>query len=116
MKMLRKLCWGQYPLVSAFWGFYVFGFFASWIVAGAIAAPFLLWHMRPIGFGIWYALTISYLIVATLGTWRSADAYPLTRWWPVLAKIWICIWSARIIWGLSNGGAAMILNRVTASN
>src|SRR6266436_6152782 len=107
MNTLRKLWWGQYPLVQAFWGLYVIGFFLSWIVAAIIAAPFLLLHMRPIGFAIWYALTISYLIVATVGTWRSADAYPLTRWWPVLAKIWICIWTARIIWGLSNGGALM---------
>jgi hypothetical protein len=75
-----------------------------------------LLRLSPIGFAFGISVMILYWIVASVGVWRSADAYPLTRWWPAAAKIAVVLWAGRILWGLANGGALNIMDRVTASN
>ncbi|MGH8721404.1 MAG: hypothetical protein ACREU4_05440, partial [Burkholderiales bacterium] len=48
-------------------------------------------------------LILPYHILSTVGVWRSANAYPLTQSWPVMAKIVVCAWVARMLWSLSGG-------------
>jgi hypothetical protein len=87
MRVLKKLYQGKYPLVGAFWGFYVGGIFASGFVGMLAAIPFILIHARPFGILIYGLVFFGYFSIVTIGVWRSANAYPYTRWWPILAKI-----------------------------
>lgn len=100
MTILGKLWRGQYSLRVTFWIFYIFGYFAS-VVLNMFVSP--IFNTQP-----WRALSVTalilpYNIASTVGVLRSADAYPLTRWWPNLAKIAVCLWESRIVWSLANG-------------
>jgi hypothetical protein len=111
MRILTKLWWGQYSLVRTFWGFYVLGY-----IGWALFWRLLLLRLSPIAFAISISVWAFYWIVVSVGVWRSADAYPLTRWWPVMAKIVVIIFSGQMIWILANGGALNVMNRIVASN
>jgi hypothetical protein len=97
---IKTLWRGKYPLWLAFWGFYVVGYFPmAWLtmnVASHIDAQPWRWLVAVL-------MTVPYNILSTVGAWRSADAYPLTRWWPNMAKIIVCLWSGRIAWQLGQG-------------
>src|SRR6185437_2765139 len=98
MSAIRKLWWGEYLLALTFWGFYVFGVIASMLCAAVVMIPLYFLHLPQLGFGVGSVAFASYWIVASIGVWRSADAYPHTRWWPALAKIVVCLWAARMVW------------------
>jgi hypothetical protein len=116
MGFIRKLWWGQYPLALSFWGFYVFGFLVAAALAVLVTLPLWATQLRPVSYLVRDGLFAFYWIVATVGVWRSADSYPHTRLWPILAKIVVCVWSARLVWSLANGGVLGLLNQITASS
>jgi hypothetical protein len=114
--MLANVWHGRYPLRRAFWLFYVGGFFVCWVVVGIIYIPFFYLHVRTLGFIIAWLCFFFYIVVASVGVWRSAGAYTRTeanKLWPIAAKAVVCIAVARILWSLANGGAANILAHVT---
>jgi hypothetical protein len=84
--MFRTLWLGRYPLVGAFWGFYVLGFVISTAMAGALAGLLIMFRLREFGFLSAALFYMAYMSVATVGVWRSANSYPYTRWWPAMAK------------------------------
>jgi MFS family permease len=112
MRVLRKLWWGQYPLVQAFWVFYVAGFLGCVVFASITYAVFYAIHARPFGVLAWAFVFTCYLLIASVGVWRSADAYPCTRWWPIWAKIVVGLFAARVFWSLANGGARSLVDRI----
>ncbi len=107
-----KLWWGQYPLVRSFWVFYVLGIFIAPLIAIVGMLP-IYFFSRGAALAIGATLYGAYLIVASVGVWRSADAYPYARWWPNLAKTVVVIIVARMGWGLLNGGAEHFVQYVT---
>jgi hypothetical protein len=73
--IIRKLWWGLYPLPRAFWGFYVFGFIAVWLIVGIPMALLMGYFpdLRPL-FKIVALLVIwGYWAVASVGVWRSSN-------------------------------------------
>ena len=100
MTVLKKLWRGQYSLPVTFWIFYVLGYFGS-VGLTMLVSP--IFQTQPWRWLSVIVLVAPYCIVTTVGVLRSADAYPLARGWPVLAKIAVCLWDARIIWSLGKG-------------
>ena len=94
---LRRLWHGQYSLRQSFWGFYVIGGFLIVGVAGGVSGVFIFFNAQPMGAVAAAVIIVGYVLVATVGTWRSASNYPLTRWWPTLAKFVILIWTTYLI-------------------
>jgi hypothetical protein len=114
MSMLRKLWWGAYPLVVAFWGFYVFGFLLGGILAGSLVFSLRYFHLQTIGFLLGLILVWPYMFIASVGVWRSAKAGMASpiwmhRIWPILARVFVLASAARLLWGLMNGGALRLM-------
>jgi hypothetical protein len=57
---------GQYSLAASFWGFFVLGTYIVMIIT------FFLPPLRPV-------LVLGYVVVATVGVWRSANAFVAAR-------------------------------------
>jgi hypothetical protein len=115
-RVIHDLYWGKYRLAVAFWGFYVFGALVCLVVGVALMIPFSLLGLAGLGIFFGTLLMWSYWFVATVGVWRSANAYPFTRWWPNVTKLFVVMWTARLLWQLANGGAAALMEKVTASH
>lgn len=103
MRILLKLWQGGYSLPVTFWGFYVAGYFATAGLVILISPMFATQPARTISVLL---LILPYNTLSTVGVWRSADAYELTKWWPVTAKIAIVLWGAYILSSLGLGGIA----------
>lgn len=123
MSVLRRVWEGKYSLPVAFWGFYVLGFIACFVVSAVILmlGAFLgeggFLSAYPIAFAIGFVLTDLYLLLATVGVWRSAGAYwtsPIwmRRIWAAAARLWVAVWMAKIAFNLANGGALAIVQRI----
>jgi hypothetical protein len=95
--MVRKLWQGKYPLIVAFWGFYVIGYLISF---GLVMRVSPLFETQPWRFLSVMILIVPYNIISTVGVWRSAKAYPFTRWWPVWAQICVGVWEVRVSWSI----------------
>jgi hypothetical protein len=121
MVVVQKLWWGQYSLPKTFWVFYVLGNLLVIMLSATIM--FVLLHyirLGAVGLILGIATTNCYLILATVGVWRSAGAGMASpiwmhRIWAALARGVVCIWAARIVWGLVNGGALELMERITGN-
>jgi|SRR5215471_2097526 len=121
MSILRRLWQGKYALPVTFWGFYCAGGIACGILAGIII--FLGWQTvfqgwrfdaRPIARATALALLYGYLLIASVGVWRSAGpsfASPiwLSRIWAAAARFVVAAWIAMIVFRLADGGAPAVL-------
>ncbi len=114
MTFLRRRWQGKYSLPVTFWGFYCAGLVACLVLAGAIVA--LGWSLdaRPIARATALALLYSYLLIATVGVWRSAGAYwasPIwmSRIWAAAARLFVIAWIGTIAFRLANGGALAVV-------
>ncbi len=119
MNFLRKLWQGKYALPVAFWGFYCAGLIACVFLAGLIMVIGRLFSLgglvdaRPIAIAIGLALSYSYLLIATVGVWRSAGPYwasPIwiSRIWAAAARLLVVGWIANVGFNLADGGAVAI--------
>lgn len=98
--ILRKLWSGQYSLPITFWGFYVGGYIATFILTWFISP---LFHTQPWRAMIVFILLVPYNVVSLVGFYRSSHSYPLARLWPTLAKVFVCLWEARFVWSMIRG-------------
>jgi hypothetical protein len=119
MSILRKLWWGQYPLPAAFWGFYVLGFVAVFFLMALILVTSYHLHLGTVGFIIGFLVITGYWFIASFGVWRSAAtniASPvwMARIWGIAARGIVLLFAARFLWGLINGGALTLMERMTA--
>ena len=119
MSIIRKLWWGQYSLPQTFWGFYVFGFFAAFFLSATIL--FISYYLRlsTIGFIVGFLIVIAYWFIASVGVWRSAGANMTSpvwtvRVWAIAARGIVLLFAARATWSLVNGGALVLMERMTA--
>jgi hypothetical protein len=87
-------------LLVAFWVFYVLGYFASAFLT-IVVSP--LFSTQPWRMLVVLILLVPYNVLSTMGVLRSADAYPLSRGWPMLAKVAVSLWEARIAWTTIKG-------------
>lgn len=83
-----------------FWGFFVGGYIATFILTQLIGP---LFHTQPWRATIVFILLVPYNIVSLVCFYRSSHIYPLARFWPTLAKVFVCLWEARIVWSLIRG-------------
>jgi hypothetical protein len=119
MNILGKLWCGQYSLPKTFGGFYVLGQIACFALVAAILIISYRSHLGTLGFIFGFLIFSCYWNIAAVGVWRSASIYLaspiwMTRIWAVAARAVIALSVARAIWGLSNGGALALMERMTA--
>ena len=104
MEIIRRLWWGLYPLPRAFWGFYVLGFIAVWLVIGipaALLAGFFPAFRPPILL-LGYALIWIYWAIASVGVWRSSnDDKNYIAFWRYLARFVILIYAFMFVRNLA---------------
>lgn len=113
-RSIHKLWRGQYSLPVTFWGFYVFGYLVTYLLVALISPQFNTQPWRLLSVLI---LILPYNILSAVGLFRSADAYPRTRWrWGAVAQICLCLWEARVAWSLANGTIRAIGEFGAASN
>lgn len=77
--MIGRFWRGDYPLVRAWW----MGYLLPGVVAGAVASS-----ADEAGLAV-AAVWVPYYVLASVGCWRSANAYDGTRAWRILAKLGI---------------------------
>ena len=90
---MNALWRGQLPLGRAFWEFAVV--YAALASLGATGAAFaLIAADLPTALAVFvYLLPLPYVVVAVVGVWRSAAAYPGPPLWATLARY------AAVVWG-----------------
>ena len=116
MEIIRKLWSGEFRLVTAFWIFFVLGPFIGILLALVVMTPFyLIFHIRPVGYALGFLTGVSYMFIAAVGVWRSANAYPYAGLWPALAKICVLLQAANAVWDLTHGGAHTIMGHFAAT-
>ena len=109
--MIKKIYRGKYPLVISFWAFFFFGTWLAIALFSLVNVVFLTswgfnllgWigpkYSHAVGSGVFWLEVIAYFYVSASGVWKSADAYPLTRWWPNMAKLSVIfiglVWAGR---------------------
>jgi hypothetical protein len=119
MTYLGKLWRGEYALPVAFWKFYCGGQLACAVLyVFAFVAGRLLFHRthiidpsRIISIVCYVLLTI-YVVVASVGVWRSADAYwkstvGMRRFWAGAARVIVFVWIANVARGLIVGAVVL---------
>jgi hypothetical protein len=109
--MLRKLWFGVYSLPVAFWGFCVAGNLA--VIFCAIFLGVLAGHMGlgTAGIALGALVIWAYWIVASVGVWKSADAYPYTKFWPVIVKGLVLLYWGGFIYRASTGGLEALMSK-----
>lgn len=117
MSILRRLWQGQYSLPIAFWVFYWAGLVACFIASGFVIVLSESLHARSVAFAVCLTLTWFYMVVASVGVWRSAAPYwtsPIwmRRIWAAAARLIIVGWIAKIAFGLANGGALALVRGI----
>ncbi len=96
-RTLRALWRGDLPLGLAFWHYAIgYGAIASILATAAAIAAALA------GLPDWLAivlhfLPLPYLIVATVGVWRSAETYSGNAAWATAAKVAAIVWAIVMI-------------------
>jgi hypothetical protein len=119
MNILGKLWRGQYSLPKTFWGFYILGQIACFLLVAIILIISYRNHLGTLGFIFGFLIISCYWIIAAVGVWRSASTYLaspiwMTRAWAVAARAVVVLIAARAVWGLANGGALELMERMTA--
>jgi hypothetical protein len=99
--LVGRLWRGQFPLIVAFWGFYVAGYLATAAVLLPLIAP--LFNAQPWRLIAVILVVVPYNVVSAVGVWRSANAYPLTRWWPRMAQAVVMLWELWVAWSMTRG-------------
>ena len=104
MSFLGKLWRGEYPLVKSFWLFFIVGdLFYHFLFGlfGGFFSGFLGVHAArrsgsvAIFLMLVYFAYVVYLVISSVGTWRSSDNYSGSKVWGILAKIYIVLcWSS----------------------
>jgi hypothetical protein len=119
MTVVRKLWLGGYSLPVAFWGFYVLGSAASFVLGAIILVFSYRLHLGTIGFIVSFVIFNGYWLTAAVGVWRSADlpfrsAIWMSRVWAIAARGVVILALARAAWWFMNGGAHILMQRMTA--
>jgi hypothetical protein len=118
MTVIRKLWSGKFSLPIAFWLFYFLGTFGCFLIAGTILFFSRSINARPLAFLFVFALICGYLLVASVGVWRSAAPYwtsPIwmRRMWAAAARIIVAAWIAKLVLGWIDGGAVAIVQQMS---
>ena len=115
MDIIRRLWCGLYPLPKAFWGFYVIGFFATWLIVGIPAALLaaLIHSLRPLFLIAGVALHWTYWVVASVGVWRSANnTKNYIAFWRYAARGVVLLFVLMYISGFASGGGQALIERI----
>jgi hypothetical protein len=117
--VFTKLWRGQYSLAAAFWGFYLGGIITLLILSSVILHVSDLYRLGGLGFTVSLGITWGYGFMASVAVWKCARlgmASPIwmNRVWAILARGVVLIWGGKVIWGLMNGGAANLMELMSA--
>ena len=119
MTFFGKLWRGEYTLPVAFWGFYCGGLIVCFSVSllAYVTSTFvfyatLAFNPTPTAQVVCYVLSVAYLIVASVGVWRSAEPYwvspeGMRRYWAGAARVVVIIWIANVARGLMDWSSGL---------
>ena len=107
--MFKKLWFGVYSLPVAFWGFCVLGNVAVILLASIIGLLSAHAGLAAIGIPVALLGVWGYWIVASVGVWKSAEAYPFTRFWPLMAKGIVLFYWVAFLYRAANGGLEQLM-------
>jgi hypothetical protein len=117
--IIKKLWRGRYPLPDVFFNFYVLGNAPLFIVSLMMLnlTPHLFSFFKPtISDLIIQSLSMlifyPYLVISSVGVWRSATVYSAVPWHAVAAQIVVIIVDAGVIWRFLTFQAPFLLNDV----
>ncbi|MEM7226916.1 MAG: hypothetical protein AAF495_28355 [Pseudomonadota bacterium] len=90
--LIHRLWAGQVPLEIAFWRYaVVYGLLVN-LVTSALFYALLLDETSPLVIAVAFALPLPYNLLATVGVWRSAQAFEGPRKWADWAQIVTVLW------------------------
>lgn len=127
MNVFKKLWVGFYSLPIAFWGFYVCGYFIGRYLVFLLSVWLLksVPGLRPsVVVILAQTLDVAYLVVASVGVWRSASNFRLgpklslglhsgyNFGWGAVAKCAVFGWGLKYVFYLANGGASRLVQSV----
>ena len=107
MSFFRKLWRGEYTLPVAFWGFFCGGLIAWILVFFLVFAAgrfvfYLTLGADPTSLALIVCSVVfhAYLIMASVGVWRSAEPYWTSasgRFWAGAARVVVAMWMANVV-------------------
>jgi len=94
---MRALWKGQVPLARAFWEYgIVYMLVANLCATGASLAMIAADLPAPLVIAV-FLLPVPYIVVAVVGVWRSADAYPGPRYRATMARYSALVWGTLMV-------------------
>jgi hypothetical protein len=105
MNILVRLWQGSYPLPTAFWGFYILGYYGQRVLAALLLREMQPQLALPVGI-LAQTIDAAYLILTSVGVWRSANAHltkPEQRGfsvdfsWGMAARLCVAGWGLRYV-------------------
>lgn len=89
---MKALWRGQLPLARAFWEFAFLYVALANVCATGAAFAMLAADMPTVLAVVVFLLPLPYVVVAVVGVWRSAAAYPGPPHWAMLARYSSVVW------------------------
>ncbi len=99
-----KLWRGEQPLGRAFWIYFILIWIGSMIIEVVLHKVLFYFGFAPFGLLPLLVLNLLYPFLAATGVWRSANAHEGTAFYPLAAKVAVCIILAPTVWYLVNDG------------
>lgn len=94
---MRALWKGQLPLARAFWEHAVLYLLLANLCATGAAFAMIAADLPAVLALPVFLLPVPYVVVAIVGVWRSADAYPGPTHWASLARYAAILWGALMV-------------------
>jgi hypothetical protein len=118
MTVLTKLWRGLYSLPKAFWGFYICGLIGLVLLSGLFIFALRSVELHRVGFILRLCFLATYMFIASVGVWRSAEVGTTSpiwifRFWAWAARFVVGINAFAVLWPLINGGALVLLDQIT---
>jgi hypothetical protein len=110
MRWWRDFWHGRIPLGTSFWLFYEGVWFAALFVLVLVSAGLGKIGLGKPALALTFAALNLYPLLAAVGVWRSANAYPYKRLWANIAKGWVAVEGVLIVIHLATGGARAIFD------
>jgi hypothetical protein len=111
---------GEFSLAASFWGLYVLGSIVAMIVAGTIVFVSRKLGLLGLGWAIGGGSILFWQVFSAVAVWNSARIKTrspiwLDRLFAYGAMFVVLVFSARLLFGLINGGAVRLASLVTGS-
>jgi hypothetical protein len=116
-----KSAWrGEFSLGASFWGLYVLGSLVATVLGGVIIFAFRKMGLLGLGWSIGGGGWLIWQGLSAIAVWNSARIKArspiwLDRLFAYVAMFVVLVLSARLLFGLINGGAVRLAGLITGS-